>query len=206
MIARILAGGIALAALTGIAIQFHATLAEQGSVLLSLWTLARFFTVISNLFVAAVFGAAALGWRGKWMPSLMGCATIAILLVGIVYAVLLAGLHPLSREAAVASFILHKVTPMLVPLGWLAGAPKGRLTARDPWLWALFPLGYFGYAEIRGVAEGKFAYFFLDFEAHGWGSVLAYALVMAAGFLIVGWGLLWLDRRLATGRGALGES
>lgn len=195
--ARLFAALVALVAATGLAIQFAATLAEQGALAQALWVLVRFFTILTNLLLAVVFGALALGRTDIATPSRLGGATLAILLVGIVYALLLDGLHRLSGGAFVADILLHKVTPVLAPLGWLVAAPKGHLRARDPWLWTLYPLVYFVYAVLRGMGEGVFAYPFLNYPAHGWLHVSVHAVIMAAGFLLVGHGLLWLDRRLA---------
>jgi len=194
--ARLFATSISLVALTGLALQFAANFSHEPDVLGTLWELLRFFTIWTNLFCAMIFGALALGRTDIATPSRLGCATIAILLVGIVYAVLLAGLKPLAGLAIIADFLLHKAMPILVPIGWFVAAPKGGLTRRDPWTWALFPIGYLAYALVRGTQEHLFAYPFLDYEKHGWFHVVAHALVMAAGFLLVGEALVRLDRRL----------
>lgn len=195
--ARLFAAFVSLVAIAGLAIQFTANFSREPDVLATLWLLMRFFTIWSNLFCAVIFGALALGRTDIATPSRLGCATIAILLVGVVYAVLLAGLKHLAGLAIIADFVLHKVTPVLVPIGWIVAAPKGGLTRRDPWVWALFPIVYLAYALVRGTQEHLFAYPFLNYEEHGWPHVAAHALVMAAGFLLVGEGLLRLDRHLA---------
>ncbi|CAN5150489.1 Pr6Pr family membrane protein [soil metagenome] len=194
--ARLFAAFVSLIAVTGLVVQFSANASHEPDVLATLWILLRFFTIWTNLFCAVVFGALALGRTAIATPSRLGCATLAILLVGIVYALLLAGLKHLVGAAVIADVFLHKITPVLVPLGWLVAAPKGGLTRRDPWLWALFPLGYLAYALVRGAEEHLFAYPFLDFVKHGWLHVVIHAVVMAAGFLLAGEGLLRLDRRL----------
>ena len=127
----------------------------------------------------------------------IGGVTLAILLVGIVYATLLNGLVELSGGALLADFILHRFTPVLVPLWWLAFATKGGLRARDPLLFALYPLAYFGYALARGAADGRYPYPFMDVARLGWDETGLNALIMAAGFLVAGFGLYRLDRALA---------
>lgn len=193
---RLFAALVSLVACAGLAIQFEATFSTQGSVSQALWVLVRFFTILTNILVAIQFGALALGRTDVATPSRLGGTTIAILLVGIVYALLLDGLHRLTGGALLADFLLHKVTPVIAPIGWLVAAPKGRLTSRDPWIWTLYPLAYLAYALLRGTREGTFAYPFLDYPAHGWLHVAAHALVMAAGFVLVGRGLVRLDRRM----------
>ena len=105
---------------------------------------------------------------------------LAILLVGIVYGLLLNGLLELSGGALLADTLLHKVTPVLAPLWWIAFAPRGQLSWRDPWGWALFPALYLPYALARGVAEGRYAYPFINVAKFGIGQVLVNAAVSAA--------------------------
>jgi len=89
------------------------------------------------------------------------------------------------------------ITPVLVTLYWLFLTPKGHLRRVDPWLWAMLPLAYFGYALVRGSRDGLYAYPFLDVTRLGWAQTLANAAAMALAFIIVGHAMLWLDRRLA---------
>jgi hypothetical protein len=89
------------------------------------------------------------------------------------------------------------VTPILVPLFWLAFVRKGALTWRAPFLWMLYPLGYFLYALLRGTLEGRYAYPFMDVLAIGWPQTLINDFLIAAGFVIAGVALVSLDRWLA---------
>ncbi|QNM81928.1 Pr6Pr family membrane protein [Sphingomonas sabuli] len=191
---RTAAALIALAAWSGLAIQFDATLATTGSAGQALWVPLRFFTVLTNLTVALTFTASALGRRIS--PSWLGGVTLAIVLVGVVYMQLLRGLVELSGGALLADAILHKVVPVLVPLYWVALAPKGRLRWRDPAVWALFPLAYLGYALLRGSAEGRYAYPFIDVAKLGAAQVALNAVLIALGFAVAGLALVALDRRL----------
>ena len=193
--ARIAAAIVALVAWTGLGVQFAATYAGSGSVAETLWIVLRYFTVITNLAVALLLTAVAIGLRVG--PHLLTGVTLAILLVGVVYGLLLRGLVELSGGALLADALLHKVVPVLTPLFWLVFAPKGHVRSRDPLLWALYPLGYFGYALVRGQVEGRYAYPFIDVAALGRPATLLNALLIALGFLAAGYAILWLDRRLA---------
>jgi hypothetical protein len=195
--ARMTAALIAMIALLGLAVQFHAVLARQGSVALTAWSVLRYFTIIANLLVAMIFTGVALGWKGPTRPFVLGGATLAILLVGVVYGLLLNGLDELSGGDRLADLVLHKVAPVLVPIWWLTFAPKGGLAWRDPWLWAVLPLIYFGYGLARGALEGVYPYPFIDLAALGWTRTLAHALAIAAGFVASGFAIVWLDGRLA---------
>jgi hypothetical protein len=184
---------IALIAWAGLIIQFTATFAGAGSLGETLWILTRFFTVLTNLVVAVTFTAIALGRRVS--NFLMGGVTLAIVLVGLVYALLLRGLVHLSGGAVLADLLLHKIVPLLVPLYWLFLAPKGDLRWRDPWLWTLYPLLYFAYALARGLAGDKYPYPFMDVTMIGWPHTAINAAAIAAAFVIAGHALVWLDRR-----------
>lgn len=196
--ARIAALTVAGVAWSGLGVQFAATLREaaDGDGAVAVWTLLRFFTIWANIVVAVTMSGVALGWRRAGNPTLLGGATLAILLVGIVYGLLLRGLLELSGGALLADTLLHKVTPILLPLWWLAFAPKGRLDWIAPWIWALFPLAYLPYALVRGLAEGRYAYPFINVAKLGWSGVAVNAALIALGFLLAGHMLVWVDRRL----------
>jgi hypothetical protein len=194
--ARFAALLVALAAWIGLAIQYVATARGlKGDVGATLWTLLGFFTIWTNLGVALIFSALALGARRARSPLLLGGITLSILLVGIIYGLLLAGLRHLSGGAAMADLLLHKVTPLLVPLWWLAFAPRGELGRTAPWAWALFPGLYLPYALLRGRAEDHYAYPFIDVSKLGLARVLLNALLIGLGFVLAGHSLLWLERR-----------
>src|SRR4051794_18417329 len=107
---RAAAALVALICWLGLGVQFHATYANTGDVLATLWGLARWFTIITNLLVAVTMTRLALG--GAVSPFLLGGATIAIILVGVVYMTLLRGLIELSGGAHLADTLLHKVSPV----------------------------------------------------------------------------------------------
>ena len=195
---RLAAGAIALIAWAGLAIQFNATWHTMGSIGEALWVLARFFTIITNLIVALTFTAIVFGWQVS--PVLLGGVTLAIVLVGAVYMLLLRGLLELSGGALLADTLLHKVVPVLVPIWWLVFARKGGLRTRDPWLWAVYPLAYFAYAITRGLAGDKYPYPFMNVAEIGWLQTLTNSGLVALCFLLAGFAFCWLDRRLL-GRG-----
>lgn len=192
---RIGAAIVALTALAGLTIQYRATLAQMGSVTETLWILLRFFTILTNGAVALTFAAVAIGRRVT--PRWMGGVLLAILLVGIIYGLLLRGLLSLSGGALLADMLLHKVTPLLVPLWWIAFARKGKLRRRDPWIWALFPAAYLPYALLRGMADGHYAYPFINIAKLGIGQVAINALLIAGGFVLAGYALVWIDGRFS---------
>ncbi|MDF2119016.1 Pr6Pr family membrane protein [Roseiarcaceae bacterium H3SJ34-1] len=198
--ARAAGGAVALVAWIGLAVQWRASTELAGSAAMAVWIMLRFFTIIANLIVAVVLSGFALGRQHFAAPRLLGAITLAILLVGVVYALLLRGLLELSGGAQLADVLLHKVTPILVPLFWLAFAPRGGLTFRDPWIWAILPLAYFAYALARGTMEGRYAYPFMDLAKLGWAQTVINAALIALGFVATGYVLVCLDGMMARSR------
>ena len=112
--ANLAAAIIAIVSWTGLAARFNASFAKLGSASETAWIMLRYFTVITDLLIAIVFTAIALG-RTIAPPWLAGI-TMAILLVGIVLHLLLSGMVELSGGAKLAGLINHSVTPVLVVL------------------------------------------------------------------------------------------
>ena len=185
---------IALVCWAGIALQFSASYGHSHDVLTTLWTLARFFTIISNLALAIVMTVVAL--NGRVSPFLLGGLTLAIILVGLVYVTLLRGLHPLSGPALLANHLLHYASPLLTAGYWLALTPHGRLRWSAPLWWTLFPGIYFIYALARGAIDGRYPYPFLDAGSIGLARAIVNGAVIGAFFIPSGLALVWLDRRL----------
>lgn len=190
--ARLAAALMAALAWTGLAMEFAAALPRLGSMPAALWAVLRYFTITTNLIVAAIFTALALARTPH--PRLLAGTALAIALVGIVYQGVLRGQVPMSPGGPVADLLLHALTPLLVPLYWLAFARKGALRWRDPALWALYPLAYLAYALARGAADGLYAYPFIDAPRIGWPQVGRNVASITAGFLAAGVALVALDR------------
>jgi hypothetical protein len=192
---------VAIICWAGLTIQFNATYANQHHVVAALWVLARFFTVITNLIVMVAMTLEAIGRRLP--PVLLGGATIAILLVGIVYMTLLRGMAELSGAALLADTLLHKVSPIAMTAWWLLFAPRARLQRSAPLWWAAYPLVYFAYAIWRGQLDGRYPYPFMDVSRLGWLQALMNAGGIAMAFLLAGLLLVWFDgwRPLGSKRG-----
>ncbi|WP_353042891.1 Pr6Pr family membrane protein [Mesorhizobium sp. M1423] len=58
-------------------------------------------------------------------------------------------------------------------------------------------MAYLAYALARGVAEGKYAYPFIDVSANGWVAVMSNAATIALGFIAAAEVLVLVDRMLA---------
>ena len=185
-----------LSATGGLAIQFTATFVHVGSVGASLWILLRYFTIIANLLVALVFTGVAARRPPFGTPSVLGGVTLIILLVAIVYQILLRGTLQQNGTEKLADLFLHSVTPLLVLVAWTFYAPKGALRFRDLLLWAAIPILYLGYALVRGARDGLYPYPFIDVGRIGWAQTGINAGAIAIGFMLVGFVMVWFDRRL----------
>ena len=195
-LSRGVAALVAAVGWTGLAVQLDASIELTGSLGPALWAMLRFFTVLGNLLCAVVFTAIALGQSWAVRPKVISGVAMTMLLIGVVYGVLLQGLLDLSAGRQLASTLLHKVTTVLAPLWWLIFAVKGRLSFRDPLLWALFPLAYFAYGLTRGAIDGVYPYPFMNVATIGWERTAVNGAVMATAFVLAGVALVALDRWL----------
>lgn len=194
---RIFAACIAAAAWVGLIVQF-ADLHRANSAVTSLWIMFGFFTIITNVIVGAVFSSIAIGrgvLRSDWI---VGGTMLSILLVGVVNALLLWGQLELSGGSALVDKLLHVVTPACALLFWIFCARKGELAWRDPLLWAIYPLAYLVYGIARGVTTGKYAYPFLNVLTLGWSRTALNALFIAVAFMVCGYAMVWIDRRIGS--------
>jgi hypothetical protein len=144
-----------------------------------------YFTVLSNLFAAAMLLHGALrpaGERARRVELLGGAAVVYILTTGIVYLLLLSG-H--ASAYPWVNTILHYLMPVAVMLDWLLDPPRVRLDpARMVVLWMAFPLLYIIYTLARGAIVGWYPYFFVN-PHRGGGYLLVVGDCLAIGIGIV---------------------
>jgi hypothetical protein len=197
---RVAAAAIAATAWIGLAVQLVVLYQQNASLLLTLWIVFGYFTITTNLLVAAVFTAIAADRTALRSGWIVAGTMLSILLVGITYAFLLHGTTELSGGSAVANALLHMVTPVLVPIFWIAFTPKGSLTWRHPLLWAIYPLAYLAYGMARGAATNNYAYPFLNVLTLGWRRTAFNAFCIAVAFMLSGFAIVWIDNRLASRR------
>jgi len=193
---------VAIVCWAGLAVQFAATYGVQHDVTATLWVLARFFTILTNLLVAVTMTWVAIG--RKVSPEVLGGLTVALLLVGVIYMTLLRGLMHLNGAALIADTLFHKVSPVLMALWWLLFAPRAKLRWSAPILWALYPLGYLIYVLARGRMDGRYPYPFIDVGKLGWLQTALNVGGIALGFILAGFALVWIDswRPLGSSRGS----
>lgn len=161
-----------------------------------------FFTVLSNIFVALVATVGAVGQRSRTTPWLytgpvVGCATTAIVVVGIVYHLVLRKIWSPQGAQLLADTLLHYAVPAGALLHWLLYRPTARLSLVAPLAWCVYPLAYLAYVLLRGEWLGVYPYPFIDVIALGYPQVLVNAVGLLLGFIAVGFAMLGLARLLA---------
>ncbi len=156
-----------------------------------------YFTVQSNLLLAAVLLLSGLPLRGPWavaLPYARAAVTVYVVIVGLVYATLLA---PLGQAGGVpvpwANTVLHIVTPIYVVLDWALVPDRPPLDWRRIWVILLYPAVWVAVVLIRGASDGWVPYPFLA-PTQGYVVVAVYCLVIFAIALAIGALAWWVTR------------
>jgi hypothetical protein len=194
LVARVLRGGIAVLVLAAVV----ATLVDVGSrTTINPANFFGFFTIQSNLILTLVYLLSALAPAALGEPTrslLRAAATTYIVIVGIVYATLLA---PLEEAGGVpvpwANVVLHVVTPVYGIVDRLVFRDRVRLPLDRLWVVLLYPAVWLAVVLLRGATDGWVPYPFLDPDK-GYAAVTGYCLVILVAFLIVGALVFWGSR------------
>ena len=167
-----------------------------------------YFTIQSNVAVGIFAGYAA--WRARQdrpePPSVLkGAVTLYITITGAVYHLVLA--NPASPFAmtqpdrafgeALGNQFLHTIVPLLAVADWTLFDQRGRLRPRYAAWWLAFPLGYLGFALVRGLIVHRYPYPFIDAGQLGYGGVGLSSLFFAFAFWLLGLVFVGVDRGLA---------
>jgi hypothetical protein len=156
-----------------------------------------YFTIQSNIITAVILLLAALATFRKrpQTPTFVlarACATTYIVIVGIVYNTLLAGLEGgVSLEWA--NWVLHVLLPLYGALDWILFGDRSTLPWKRLWVVLIYPAIWAGVVLVRGAADGWVPYPFLD-PAQGYGVVALYLLVILVVTAIIGTGVFALSR------------
>lgn len=180
-----------------------------------------YYTVQSNVMVAALFAALVAGtaaqvarkgpggpvWHvAPWVQlGLIFCLTVTFL----VFALVLANsAFSMSADGGyrLSNILLHYVAPLMAIADWVLFLPHGRVRYRHAALWLVYPAAYVAFCfaraglGLRFATGSRFPYFFMDADVLGWNLLWICPLFFAA-FYALGCGYVWLDRRMA-GRAA----
>jgi len=160
-----------------------------------------YFTILTNILAALALTAPAIAPDsriGRWTSSEGVRAAVAmyIAVVGLVYHALLAGTWNPQGLQLVVDQILHTVMPIAFVLDWVLFTPKGRLRWVDAAKWLAYPLLYGLWTVIHGQTIGWYPYWFIDVAALGVGPALRNFALLLVFFLILGLGVVAVDRLL----------
>jgi hypothetical protein len=160
-----------------------------------------YYTILTNILLAVALSAVTLT-PGSRVGAFFTRATVQtalagnIVLVSLVYNGILSGLWQPHGWQRMVDFGLHTAIPLLYLAYWFLFVPKGTLRWTAPFPWLLYPLAYLVYSMVRGVQTGWYPYPFMDAAALGYGAVTRNSLLLMGVFLLLFFGLTWLDRWL----------
>ncbi|WP_291038269.1 Pr6Pr family membrane protein [Herbiconiux sp.] len=207
--ARIWFGGIAVVVGTALVIQlvlvftngqdvnsFQPTTSQSlGERLVNLFS---YFTIQSNLFVlgTSIALAVSIGRDGRLWRVLRLDALLGIIITGLVYDFVLAGLvHP-TGWALAATIGFHYISPWATLLGWLIFGPRPRMSWRVMSLAFIWPLAWLVLTFVRGALTGWYPYPFLDVDLIGLADSLRNSAVILLVAVAIAALLTLLDKHL----------
>jgi len=154
-----------------------------------------FFTVESNIFGAVLFVASAIAlWRGKTssiLSYLRGAAALYMIVTGIVYVSLLAGVE-VQTSVPWVNVVLHYLFPVVALLDWLIDQPRPAVAPKRALFWIAFPAAYVGYSLVRGAVTHWYPYPFVNAAEFGYLHVAVNCAVIAGGVGLLAPLLAWL--------------
>lgn len=185
---------VAAAALATRPALYATLLGETAGPVRLVWTLAGYFTLLTALAAAVLFGRAAITGRAPGDQGLSALA-LSLALVAGVYHLFLSELWDPPGIHRWADIGLHAVLPAGSALIWLWRAPGMRLGLADPARWLVWPAAYGVYAILRGALTGAYPYPFLDPRVAGIGAVVTNVAGIALAAALTGWAM-WAIARL----------
>jgi hypothetical protein len=162
-----------------------------------------YFTIESNLIIAVttLLLAVRLTRSSPLFRVFRLAGLVAIVITGVVYHAVLAGLVRLTGGWVITNLVLHTVVPVMAVAGWLVFGPRRQATWRLVMLSLVYPAVWLGMTLIRGPLVGWYPYPFVNVDRLGYPRVLLNALAITVLFVVIGTVLTGVDRWLV-GRGA----
>ena len=185
---------IALTAWTAIIFQAYLTTGSFGN-------LFSYFTILTNLLVAVsvvsilIFPHVGVGRFFK-KPSVQTAIALYIFIVALVYNTVLRGIITLNGWNLFTDTLLHVVVPIIYIIYWFVFVQKGTLQFKQGLNWLIFPFAYLVYSLVRGAFYNWYPYPFLNVDESGYSKVILNAIVLIVVFMVSGFALIGLDKRL----------
>jgi hypothetical protein len=196
---RLVRFGTAVLAIVAIAAQLK-TLADVNR--LDLVNFFSYFTIDSNILGILVLLVQAA--RPRWLrpiryESIRGATTVYLTVTFVVVIALLQNVD-VGLQLVWVDFVLHKLTPVVIVLDWLADPPQVPIQWRRALTWLAFPLIWLAYTLIRGAIVGWYPYPFLDPANGGYGQVAITVLLIPVAGAVVCLVYAWLGTALGARR------
>lgn len=158
-----------------------------------------YFTILSNILVAATFTVAALGpgssvGRFLLRPAVALATAVYITVTGLTFYFLLARIYHLTGWTEHFDHLLHYVMPPAFVLFWLLFVPKGGLHLRNVLPMMLPPLLYGAWTLFHGAVTGWYPYPFIDAGKLGYEIVALHIVEFVFFFGFAGVFFVFLDR------------
>ena len=158
-----------------------------------------YFTILSNILVAATFTAAALAPRsraGRFLlrPTVAFAIAAYISVTGLTFYFVLSGLYHLAGWTELFNHLLHYVQPPAFVLFWLLFIPKGVIHLRNVLGMMAPPLLYGAWTLVHGAITGWYPYPFIDVGKLGYGIVALHIVEFVFFFGFTGVLFVILDR------------
>ena len=174
-----------------------ATLLERG--LFNPFNFFSYFTIQSNIFAFTILILSAIATtsnrRSSKLNLLRGAATLYMVITGIVFAVLLAGVEGAILTAVPwDNIVLHYIMPVALLVDWLIDKPNKSIAFKKSLVWLIYPVIYVVYSLTRGHFVDWYPYPFLDPNINGYVGVLLTGLGVAGLTLILMYALTKFTR------------
>jgi hypothetical protein len=167
-----------------------------------------YFTILTNILVALAISIPLVAPRsrpGRIFRAAGPSTAIAaaIVIVGVAYHFLLSADWNPQGWHRLTDVLLHYIMPAVYLVHWSWLRHGSELRWRDIPKWTAYPIVYFVYVLLRGVAFGVYPYPFLDVGDLGYGAVILISLVILLGFVVTAMILVAVGRLQARGEAQL---
>lgn len=176
-----------------------ATVAEAaGRTVINPFNMFGYFTIQSNIILAVIYAViAVVALRGEAASPALNIArasvTTYIIIVGVVYATLLA---PLGAAGGVpvawANTALHIITPIFALADWILFSDRARIAFNQLWIVLIYPIVWVVVVLVRGATDGWVPYPFLHPDT-GYASVFFYVGLIVVVMLAFGSLVFWIS-------------
>lgn len=144
-----------------------------------------YFTVLSNvLTVLALAVGGVADPQGERWQLFRGGVTLYMVITGIIYAVLLAGID-VGVADPWTNNVVHRIMPVVILIDWIVVPPRKKISEAQSLIWLVFPFVYGIYSLIRGPIVDWYPYPFLDPRSQGYVALVIGLLVLVAAFLLM---------------------